>query len=298
MSDSRSTLLIGVDGGGTGCRAAIGTAQAGVLGRAEGGRANAATDFDLALKNVLKTVEAAADNAGITRADLRHAVAHAGLAGIHDQSEGRRFAAALPYSNVVVSDDRATAVTGALGGRDGYLLSIGTGTIAATSQSGAFKYVSGWGFQISDQASGAWLGRATLEQVLLCHDGLADHTPLTQEVFARFDNTPEALVAFSMCAKPGDFATFAPAILKAARSNDPFARNLIAKGADFLSRCLVQLGFEAGNALCLSGGIGPHYAEFLSEDIMSGHRALAGSALDGAFQLAQTILAPHSEHSS
>ena len=65
MSDSPHTLVIGVDGGGTGCRVAIGTVADGVLARAEDGRANVASDPALAIKNVIDTVEAAASNGAI-----------------------------------------------------------------------------------------------------------------------------------------------------------------------------------------------------------------------------------------
>ena len=44
MSNVVQDILIAVDGGGTGCRAAVGSVAAGILGRAEGGRANIGND--------------------------------------------------------------------------------------------------------------------------------------------------------------------------------------------------------------------------------------------------------------
>jgi len=290
MTNSGRTLIIGVDGGGTGCRAAIGTPNDGVLARAEGERTNVASDFALSIKNITSTVEAAAERADVPRDELSKATAHIGVAGLLGPKERAQIVSALPYLSITVTDDRPTAVTGALGGQDGYLLSLGAGTITAASTSGIFTYVGGWGFAVADQASGAWLGRAALEQVMLCHDGLADHTPLTRGLLSKFDDDPNAIVAFSMAAKPGGFATLAPEIIAGARALDPWGQSIMEKGADYLTRCLTRLGFLPGDTLCLTGGVGPHYADYLAAVFLSGRIESRGSALDGAFQLARSNL--------
>ena len=288
MIKSGSTVIIGVDGGGTGCRVAIGTLSDGVLSRSEGGRANAASDAALAVKNIASTVEEAARLAGIPTSALSHATAHIGIAGILGAEDSARIASALPYKTITVTDDRPTAVTGALGRHDGYLLSLGTGAFAAASQAGVFTFLGGWGFYVADQGSGAWLGRAGLEQIKLCHDELADHTPLTRKLFEKFGGDPNALVSFSVTAKPGDFATLAPEIIAGAQAADPWGQAIMKKGANHLMRCLARLGFRTGDTLCLTGGIGPHYAGYLPEEFLSGRIQPKGSALDGAFQLASS----------
>lgn len=295
MTDSGRTLIIGVDGGGTGCRATIGTPQDGVLAQAEGGRANVASDFAISVKNIISTVEAAAMQADISRDELSNATAHIGIAGVLGPKESAQVVSALPYLSITVTDDRPTAITGALGGQDGYLLSVGTGTIAAASMSGTFSYVGGWGFAVADQASGAWLGRAALEQVMLCYDGLADHTFLTRALFSKFDDDPNTIVAFSMAAKPGDFATLAPDVIAGARALDPWGQAIMNQGADHLMRCLTRLGFLPGDTLCLTGGVGPHYADYLTAEFLSGRTESRGSALDGAFQLARSNLVKQPE---
>ncbi|CAN0599943.1 unnamed protein product, partial [Ectocarpus sp. 12 AP-2014] len=138
--------------------------------------------------------------------------------------------------------------------------------------------------------SGAWLGRAALEQVLLCHDGLADHGDLTRTLFAEFDNDPNAIVAFSMSAKPGDYAAFAPDVVSAADSGDASGQAFMAKGANYLIRGLNALGFQPGDTLCLSGGVGGHYARYLPASILSGNIGPRGTALDGAFHLAKSSI--------
>ena len=86
-------LLIAVDGGGTGCRAAIGTQRDGILGRATGGRANIGNDPDRALANLRGVVEAAAAQAGLPLTALKDATAFIGLAGMNIARDEARLRA-------------------------------------------------------------------------------------------------------------------------------------------------------------------------------------------------------------
>ncbi|MGX9355111.1 BadF/BadG/BcrA/BcrD ATPase family protein [Roseobacteraceae bacterium S113] len=286
MSDSACTLIVGVDGGGSGCRVAIGTLAEGVLARAEGGRANVATDLNLAIGNLLEAVEAAAARCAVPLSRLRGAAVHLGLAGVMTGRDAQQVASALPFRHATVTDDRPTALNGALGGNDGFLLSVGTGTIAAANVDGVYRSVGGWGFHMGDQASGSWLGREALRQVLLCHDGLTKHSDLTQALFAKFERDPNAIVAFSMSARPGDYGAFAPDVVESACAGDPVGQSIMRAGADYLQSCLVALDFRAGDALCLTGGVGPHYAAYLPLETTAGLREKCGDALDGAFRMA------------
>ncbi|SHJ38032.1 glucosamine kinase [Shimia gijangensis] len=295
MIDSPHTLLIGVDGGGTGCRAAVGTPTDGVLAKSEGGRANVASDPELAIKNIIDAVTAAAAKCGLTAKQLKTATAHLGLAGVMTAQDAHMVASAVPYGNVTVSDDRPTALNGALGWQDGFLLSVGTGTIAAACTDGVYRSVGGWGFHVGDQASGSWLGQESLRHVLLCHDGLALHSDLTRALLAKFQNDPNEIVAFSMSAKPGDYGTFAPDVVESARANDLVGQKIIGSGVEYLRKCLNALGFKAGDALCLTGGVGPHYANYLPSDITAGLVACKGNALDGAFNFARAHFEKHPE---
>lgn len=290
MTDSVHSFIIGVDGGGTGCRAAIGTPASGVLGRAEAGRANATSDPALAVKSILDAVIAATQQAGIPLDRLPTATAHIGIAGVLSAQDCERVTAALPYRNVTMTDDRPTVVMGALGDTTGGLLSVGTGTITALKTPNGVTYLGGWGFQVSDQASGAWLGRCALERVLLCCDGLFEHTPLTRSLLSKFDESPNAIATFAASARPGDFGAFAREIIAHARDGDPWGQCIMQSGADHLTRSLAALGFRPGQRLCLTGGVGPYYKQYLPEDYVAGHADALGTALDGAFALARAHL--------
>jgi len=290
MPDSLHTLIIGVDGGGTGCRVAIGTEKYGIFARAEGGPANVTSAPGLAIRNVIATVEAAAVSGEVDLERLKGATAHLGLAGVMTPQDADRVATAMPYRHTTVTDDRQTALKGALGEQDGFLLSVGTGTFAAACTAGRSRGVGGWGFFVGDQASGSWLGQQSLRQVLLCHDGLAEHSDLTRDLFAKFQNDPNEIVAFSMSALPGDYGSFAPDVVAHAHAGDPVGQEIMQAGVDYLQRCLTALRFKAGDALCLIGGVGPHYADYLPTETTAGLRERSGDALDGAFRFAHSNL--------
>ncbi len=287
MSDSSNPIITGFDGGGTGCRAAVGTKNQGVLGIAEGGPANSATNPDLALKNIVTTIDAAAQAAGIDPVCVKGGTAHLGLAGIMTPADSVRVQTALPYATCTVTDDRLTAVTGALGDNDGFLVSAGTGTFLAVKRETSVRYVGGWGFGLGDQGAGAWLGRNALERVLLCHDGLAQHSDLTRQLLKRFDNDPYVISAKSTFAEPKMYGALAPDIVDAAKAGDPHGTAILNEGASYLANGLLGLGFKVGDKLCLTGGLGPHYAHFLPQDILTNRVMPEGTGLDGAFLLAR-----------
>ena len=51
------------------------------------------------------------------------------------------------------------------------MIIAGTGSIGWAMVSGRQHRVGGWGLDVSDEGSGAWLGREVLRQVLWAHDG-------------------------------------------------------------------------------------------------------------------------------
>lgn len=287
MSNSSTTLLVAVDGGGTGCRAAIGTAADGVLARADGGRANFSTDSELAISNVLSAVHTAASNAGITHSAFSKAVAFVGMAGAVKSRDTARVSQAMPFRHCVVDDDRPASVVGALNGASGWLISAGTGTFIAATDGENFKFIGGWGFYLADEGSGASLGRALLNRILQCYDGLLVHSDFTRAIFARFHNDPNEIVAFSVTARPADYAVFAQDIVAAAQAKDPIAVSLMRDGADYFEKGLAALGFKAGATICFSGSVSAYYADYLSPETLSGRVESKGTALDGAFQLAR-----------
>lgn len=56
--------------------------------------------------------------------------------------------------------------------------------------------------------------------------------------------------------------------------------------AEEVRRSLTVMGWRPGLALCLTGGIGPHYQRFLPQEMQAALRPPAGDPLSGALALA------------
>lgn len=284
-------FFVGCDGGGTGCRLAIADVKGKILAQATGGAANVSSDFEGAVSNMRAALTDAAAQLGLSVPDVLNGVAHFGLAGVQSPYDEAQVAAKFPFSKITVTEDRQIAIAGALGSLDGVLFALGTGTIVAGQRNGKSQRIGGWGLQLSDQASGAWLGRSLLQQVLLAQDGMAPFSPLTTARFDRFGRDPRALVSFAATAKPADYAGFAPEVVAAATAGDTTGTALMQQGAAYLTRALEVLAFAAPDVLCLSGGVGPHYAPYLPAEAQAAIIAPKGRGVDGALRLAMDLMA-------
>lgn len=281
MTDLHDPILVAVDGGGTGCRAVIGRASIGILGRGETGPANVTTDPTAAVDAVLAAVTQAAQTAEL--GDFLHqANAYLGLAGAQTAAQCKAVADAMPFARCTVTDDVPTAIAGALGRAAGAVLLIGTGTIVAATDGETLRRAGGWGLTLSDIGSAAWLGRMALARALEAHDGTLPQSELTAGLLAQFDNDPHRIVAFANDAGAADFGKIAPKVTSAASKGDVHAVSLMKHASTYFSRALDAVGYQVGDKLCLGGGTGPHYATYLPTPTV----APLGSSLDGAFMLA------------
>ncbi len=281
-------LCVGIDGGGSGCRVAIHDRGGVRIAEASGGPANFTTDPEQTIANLSDAIARAAE--GLDENALRASQAHVGLAGVQTDTDATRVANALPFAHVTVTEDRMPALEGALGDRNGALAAIGTGSFLAIRTNGATRFFGGWGFQVGDQASGAWLGRNAVEACLLARDGLREDSPFTRGLFSRLGGEVTEVVAFASTAGARDFADLAPDVVDAAGNGDPIARTLMEKGAQYIDACLDAAHLEADDILCLMGGLGPHYADYLQPSHQVMLRDPEGTALDGALRLARRAL--------
>lgn len=70
--------FVGIDGGGTSCRARIKDSQGNFLGEAKSGSANIMLGAEIAMASILESITSAAEQGGLTQQDF--ASMHVGLA--------------------------------------------------------------------------------------------------------------------------------------------------------------------------------------------------------------------------
>ncbi|MFT3974222.1 MAG: BadF/BadG/BcrA/BcrD ATPase family protein [Amaricoccus sp.] len=283
---TRDALFLGIDGGGSGCRAAVADAAGRILGEGKGGPANVVSDPDTAFASVLAAAWGAMAAAG-EGDDLGRLVAVLGLAGANVAEAAVAFRARLPFASARVENDVTVAVKGALGVEDGIVAAIGTGAIYGTQRGGRVRLAGGWGLILGDHGSGARMGRDLYEAALLAHDGFIAQTPLLAGILREM-RSPDAIVAFARRAGPADFARAAPRVLAAA--GDPAADRILADADAAIARALDHLEADGAIPIIFSGGLGATFAARLGHRYPTLVRPAKGSALDGALAMARDLV--------
>lgn len=281
------TVYLGIDGGGSGCRAAVADAHGVVLGRGAAASANVWTNPAGAAANILAAARAAlAEGApGVAPGEV---VAVLGLAGANVPGAADQVAAALPFGRVVVESDAMVSLKGALGDADGITAAIGTGTVYGAQRGGKVRMTGGWGFQLGDHGSGAVLGRSLCSEALLAHDGEGAMTDLLAGVLAR-NGGPAGLVEWGKAASPADFARLVPDILAASDRDDPVARGLLFRADTEITRAIDNLSASEPIPIAFLGGLGAVFSRRLGARYPGRVREALGTGLDGALMMARAL---------
>jgi|TARA_R110000868_G_scaffold122464_13_gene324484 glucosamine kinase len=190
---------LGVDGGGTNCRVRLADENLQTLAEVRNGRSNLQIDDgEPAYKAILAGTRDVFAAAGLDYAQTANTYACFGMAGGRMDSARDEFAARhWPFAGVKVYDDIDIAHAGALGGEEGAVIIVGTGSAALAVVDGQRHQAGGWGFQIGDQMSGAILGRELVRYSVEAEDGLVPSSPLTKAVIAALGGDNQAVMTWS-----------------------------------------------------------------------------------------------------
>jgi glucosamine kinase len=250
------TLFLGIDGGGSGCRAAVCDADGRVLRTGKSGPANIATDLEGARRNVMDAAVEALPS-GATFGDV---VAVMGLAGANVLRCMEQFRKGLTFRQLRIETDALIATKGALGHRDGIVAAIGTGSVFASQVGGTVRQVGGWGLVLGDEGSGAWIGRAILARCLQALDGAKPLTALLSELLDEYGGG-DGIVSFATQASPAEFAALAPRVI---RSSDPAARAIVDQADVSVSKAIGLLQPVPALPVVFLGGLGQVFSARLA----------------------------------
>jgi len=280
---STGPFFLGIDGGGSRCRARIRSADGTLLGEAVGGASNIYQDFPGALATIVATSREAAGAAGLLTEDLH---AGMGIAGIVTSVGAEKIAeAGLPFASVHADNDAYVACVGAFGGGDGGIVIAGTGSIGFALVGGTRHMVGGWGFQLGDHGSGAWVGHHAVRRAALALDGLLQPTRLITEVLARTGSNRMDLSRWSEQARPRDYAQFAPLVFECAARGDVQGMMIVIEGAGAISNLGRALLARGAKAICLLGGLAKVYPPYLDADVKQALVEPRADAVDGAIMM-------------
>lgn len=283
---------LGIDGGGTNCRARLCDAAGNLLGEGRGGSANARLDADRVRQAILDSAEAARHAAGLDAGIWSDTHAGFGLAGAWQKNaRNRLLSQPFPFASITMETDAYVSWVGATDGDPpddrGAILIVGTGTCGFMVRDGTPVSIGCWGFLVSDDGSGAVTGRQAVRYALKVHDGLLPASSLADAVLANIGPEPGQVVDWADKAIPADYARFAPLVYAHAAKGDALARRLVEEAAGFIDELALRLLALGAPRVHLIGGLADIIRPWLSEAVQKALAAPHKDALDGAIAMAR-----------
>ncbi len=284
---SLKPLFVGLDCGGSKCRARLMDASNRKLGEGEAGPANGLLGMKTVFLEIEKAIAEALENAGMQNVPCHEIHAGLGMAGLCIEQVRVEFDHYKhPFASLRAETDAHIAQLGAYNGEDGAILIAGTGSCGYAVIKGETVTIGGKGFQLSDQGSGAHLGRAAIRRALQGFEKILPLTPVCEALMARFDNSADRLVSWAEQARPADYGAITPMVFEYA-GTDLVADELIRKSAQDIELLINALIAAGAVSVALVGGLAEPLKPFLSEKSKSLIGIPSGDSLDGAVLLAQ-----------
>ncbi|MDF2178605.1 BadF/BadG/BcrA/BcrD ATPase family protein [Aliiglaciecola sp. CAU 1673] len=293
-----AVLFMGLDGGGSYCRARIEDGAGNLLGEGRGGPANPVNGLAQSVASILCATDEALRRSGLTAEYRQRLVVGAGIAGLHLPSMTNAMASwQHPFKSLFLTTDLHGALLGAFDGGDGAVMVLGTGFSALAVKDGKKHALGGYGFPINATASGAWFGLEAVKAALLDHDGLGPKTAITANLLTQ--TSPLALAEQCKRGLATDFAPFAPVVFEHAQAGDALALSLVRQGAAFADNVIRRLLTVGVGQVALMGGIAKVIRPYLDASLQVHLLEPKHSPEQGALLLARNAYgqsAPLFEH--
>jgi len=226
-------FYLGIDGGGTKTRCVLGD-EHNVLADAAAGGSNVVRRGEAKARESLhEAVHRICQMAQVSPQQI-HAVSM-GASGAGRPEIAAKVCSILreltsAQTLIEVVGDHVIALQAAFGAGPGVIAISGTGSVVfGRDPAGSIARAGGWGFAISDEGSGQWIGRHAVSAVFRAHDraGKTSLTPLILEAWKLTDL--DALVQLANSTPPPEFQRLFPIVLHAAREGDSIARELLSR---------------------------------------------------------------------
>jgi N-acetylglucosamine kinase-like BadF-type ATPase len=305
--------IICIDGGGTKTNGVLFSNDKVVAQIRSGTTRIGAVGFGEACERTFNVIVELCRQAELTTSEIDMIVV--GLAGCWLESEKKRALYLIKtlastdgqaINDLYVTSDAEIALQGAFKGKNGIITIVGTGSIglARYKAKKPLARCGGWGIELDDEGSGAWVGREGITAVVRSLDGRGKDTMLTQkliELIPRFDiNEPRTIVsAYNDRVFEYQFVT--PLVMECAQDGDAICLDIMQRASKHLSELPLSLlkYFDGKKAVdvALMGGIIDNntlLAQMLKEELgQNEHINLvepAGDAIQGAKTLAFQII--------
>lgn len=231
-------IYLGIDGGGTKTTCAVGNdhsllaiATTGPSNIIRVGEEEARTSLQAAMRQSCAAAGVALD------AVTRVCVGMSGGARPQISEMVRRIVSELAGCEIDIVGDMVTALRAAFANSEGVLVIAGTGSIGyGRNHNGETARAGGWGFAISDEGSGHWIGRSAVNAALRAYDEGESSSLFNVISKAWKTSTLDDLVKVANATPPPDFSKLFAPVLAAADSGDGLARSVLTQAGSELAR--------------------------------------------------------------
>ncbi len=311
MTMEKNFTLIGIDGGGSKTRGSI-IRNGEILAEAIAGTTRiGSVGFVESAERIVNMIMELTTKAGLDSTEVdAHII---GVAGIWLTEEKTRLQHLIKtiaknrkivIDDVIATSDAEIALEGALEGKQGAILIGGTGTITiGKMKNGEVIRCGGWGIELDDEGSGAWIGREGLTAVVRALDGRGEKTSLCNELEEKFPTinlqNPRSLVS-AFTEKIIEYHSVTQLVMKCAAEGDSICTRIIDEASHHLSHNVHTLAKisngEIHNVVCVGGMLEKDtilqkqlFAIIDKSDKIS-RISSKGSAIDGAIALGKKFI--------
>jgi glucosamine kinase len=252
MSRKKEYAIIGIDGGGTRTRGILKKGDK-ILAEATAGSTRiGAVGVGESCERLLTMIEDLCIQAGIESSEVDATVI--GLAGVWLADEKLRSQNLIKtlargqdfiLNDVIVTSDAELALEGAFNGGPGIVMIVGTGSIAiGKTKKGEIVRCGGWGIELDDEGSGAWIGREGLPAIVRALDGRGPKTKLT-DMFVEINPTinlkePRTIVK-AYAERAFEYHMLSPMVMKCAEKKDKVCLDIVNRAAKHLVEHLTAM---------------------------------------------------------
>ena len=233
-------IFLGIDGGGSKTSCLIGD-ETSILGSGSAAGSNLVRVGETQAREALATaIRQACAVAQVVPSQIqRVCVGLAGAARPEIRDRVLQIVSELIPGDVEVVGDMVIVLQAAFSDGPGVIVIAGTGSIAyGRNSEGDTARAGGWGFAISDEGSGHWIGRSFVAAAIRACDEGEDRNPRALESLMKSWRleTREQLVPAANATPPPDFAALFPMVLSLADSGDPIAREVLIRAGTELAK--------------------------------------------------------------
>lgn len=271
VNSDKDTLFLGIDGGGSKCKAVVMNQKNEILGSGISGPGNPLYGFEQAINSIETSAVLALKDAGLSHLSLNELNAGVGLAGVNLPAVMQQMKEwQHPFKQIFLAHDLLIACLGAHHQLNGAVIITGTGSCGYSYINNEDYIIGGHGFPQGDKGSGSWFGLQATQMVLKSLEGFVEPTMMNELLLEKLScTTITEVIEKTAGQKATFFAQLAKIVFLAADQGDDTALAIVKEGAAYIDSLAKKLLENNPARLSLLGGLTPVLQSWLAPDIQA-----------------------------